>query len=85
VRDWRERIGLREESVMEEKELYPTDEQGNAPLADVPDEVPEADAVEQAQPVVDDDDGTDRIDERPEADALDQDRHVDPQGDDERR
>jgi hypothetical protein len=77
---------MREESDMDEDELYPADDQGNAPATDVPPEVPEADAVEQAQPVVkDDEDGTDRIDERPEADALDQDRLVDPQDDDERR
>jgi hypothetical protein len=77
---------MREESVMDENELYPTDDEGNAPATDVPDDVPEADAVEQAQPVAeDDDDGTDRIGERPEADALDQDRRVDPPEDDERR
>jgi hypothetical protein len=60
-------------------------EHASEPLGDVPADVPEADAVEQASPLVPDETrGTDRIDERPEADALDQDRVPDDSAEQER-
>ena len=70
---------------MSERELFPDedpeDSVSSATPAELPADVPEADAVGQAMPVVDD--GNDlptEVSDRPEADALDQERAaIDPE------
>jgi hypothetical protein len=75
---------------MSEHDLFPQDEQEEAEESDlpaeVPGEVPEADAAEQTRPLAGSGhSGTDEVGDRPEADALDQDRIEDPDEDDDRR
>jgi hypothetical protein len=74
---------------MNERDLYLDEEHDDEPAtppSEVPTEVPEADAMEQAAPLNRSDQGeTDRVDDRPEADALDQDRIEDPAPDEEER
>ena len=71
---------------MSDQELFNEDDEPieERTPEELPSEVPEADAVEQARPLAEGADEIEEVGDRPEADALEQDRVEDDEDDDRR-